>query len=71
MTYEQTVRRVRCDKERCTSVLEMDADPVRVTLLPPWRNVLVEGWAGFFQACSDECEQWLRDRYRVPRRDGR
>ncbi len=70
MTYERTVGRVWCDREGCESFFEAGADPLRSTLLPPWRNVLVTGWVGFFQACSDECEAWLRWEHWGPRRDG-
>lgn len=64
MAYEQTVKRVACDN--CERTERIDADPLRVTLPPPWRNVYVAGWGGAFQACSDECEAAIRQRYERP-----
>jgi len=56
--FEIEARRVVCDV--CESTLRLNGDPLRLTLPPPWRNVYVEGWAGAFHACSEECEALLR-----------
>lgn len=59
---------ILCDGGPCPMRIEIDpaiAQPDEQMLLPPWRIFQVTGWLGTFHACSDTCEQRVRNRCRV------
>jgi len=61
--YDATCQLIACDGD-CPQRIEIDpgVEIPEEMIIPPWRVFEVPGWIGIFHACSDVCEQRVRNR---------